>query len=458
MRRHHCPFLPTRIYEKVHKPRNSSEYTENYQLYHNILPVVSCKPAEDYQKGPAHMDAKSTFRTDYVPHDVRARKPKKRAEYEPRTERMDLNSTYKLDYSPYGDVRPVSSFKPVQGRTMCPVMMDGLSTYRGDYKKWQEAKRESLKPRNVRESPGLFDNTTTCHDDYQFRGIPVTKSFKPSNVARISTTPMEHESNYRKEYIPFRLERREVREKAQYKPSDIPFDTLTTHRKDFRGSQGEAAKLIRPCYFIPKRDVPFSDSTEFQDQYKAWPNLPAQPRKMAAYIPPEEKMDCLSTHARDFKEFKVKPRSPFIPLVSIKKSAPFDNNSTMKEDYRFWQYNKPEMIKPKQQWLVPKDPFDDVTTFRRDYTEKPCPFTTSCKPPAPPPRSFIPLDAHSTYAISYTPKQIHKCPASYKDPPGYIYEETDSAGHKLYRYVSKQDSPRLESARVSEAILPEKTT
>ncbi|XP_029470214.1 stabilizer of axonemal microtubules 1-like [Rhinatrema bivittatum] len=459
--RHHCPLLPTRIFEKVDKPRNFSEYSENYAQYQNIQPAVSCRPTDDYHKHTGRMEGKSIFGTDYVPHNVKARTPKKRVKYEPKTDKMDLHSTYNHDYHPY-EIHPASSFKPSATKYGCTAKMDALSIYRDDYRQWQQAKRVSMKRDPMHQPPGIFDNTTTFRDDFQFKGPSHTQSFKPPNVARVASCPMEHLSDYKREYISFCLGKREARVKEKYKPSEVPFDGLTINRKDFRGVPGEAAKSLRPGFTVLTREGPFSNATEFQDQYRVWPQPPPNPKKSVTYIPPEDKMELLSTHKCDYTVHKVKPRSAFVPTTRARTTMPFNTNSTMREDYRPWKYGKPEAFKPKEEWQIPKDPFEGLTTFRSDYTEKPCPVTTSCKPSRPPIRVFLPLDAQSIYATSYTSKPINKCPAAFKDPPGYIYEITDASGHKLYRYVSKQDFTSLESmiegttAPVKDTILPEK--
>uniref|UniRef100_A0A5F5PEL4 Stabilizer of axonemal microtubules 1 n=2 Tax=Equus TaxID=9789 RepID=A0A5F5PEL4_HORSE len=58
--RHHCPHLPTKIYDKTEKPCLLSEYTENYPLYHSYLPRESFKPRLEYQKGSIPMEGLTT--------------------------------------------------------------------------------------------------------------------------------------------------------------------------------------------------------------------------------------------------------------------------------------------------------------------------------------------------------------------------------------------------------------
>ncbi|XP_009242682.1 stabilizer of axonemal microtubules 1 isoform X4 [Pongo pygmaeus] len=57
---HHCPHLPTKIYDKTEKPCLLSEYTENYPFYHSYLPRESFKPRREYQKGSIPMEGLTT--------------------------------------------------------------------------------------------------------------------------------------------------------------------------------------------------------------------------------------------------------------------------------------------------------------------------------------------------------------------------------------------------------------
>jgi hypothetical protein len=61
-RRHHCPHLSTKIYDKIEKPCLLSEYTENYPTYHSFLPRESFKPKLEYKRGSIPMEGLTTSR------------------------------------------------------------------------------------------------------------------------------------------------------------------------------------------------------------------------------------------------------------------------------------------------------------------------------------------------------------------------------------------------------------
>jgi hypothetical protein len=40
------------------------------------------------------------------------------------------------------------------------------------------------------------------------------------------------------------------------------------------------------------------------------------------------------------------------------------------------------------------------------------------------------------YSVEYTPKKQEICPASYASPPGYVFENSNSQGHKFFRKIA----------------------
>jgi DNA topoisomerase VI subunit A len=49
---------------------------------------------------------------------------------------------------------------------------------------------------------------------------------------------------------------------------------------------------------------------------------------------------------------------------------------------------------------------------------------------------------------------MRRCPASYPEPPGYIFEEVDPLGHRIYRAVSQVGSQRNSHLPIDDAENP----
>ncbi|XP_067885033.1 stabilizer of axonemal microtubules 2-like [Heterodontus francisci] len=444
--RHRCPHLPTAIFEKINKPCLITEYVEKYAPFGNVQPRESYKPREDYERHQGKMQSTTTFRADYIPHDVQPRPGRIIEEFRQPQGAMNLDTTYKRDFNPHS-IQPAAPARPLEQRHITEAKMETIPTYKDHYKQWELSKRETTKPEYTFKVPSIkFRNTTTFQDDYSFKVPAPTESFKPPNAARLSNMLFDDMTNYRQHYVPYIHEPRKRREPEQYKPNDEPFDDLTTHRRDFKGQTGELTVPIRPPCTKLSSNQQFYDLTEFRDKYRTWTVDPPAVHKAVEFVAPEGKMNLSTTTHTDFVEHRLQPFVPVRPLPHTSgHNISFEGQSTMKADYKPWDSMREPMIKPRQELEKAVGQFDDMTTFRAHYVPHQINLMHSFKPR----NSYIPstmlLDNGTTYQFSYTPKAVEICPASFAVPPGYEYVETDPQGHKLYRPVSERENvqPRL---------------
>ncbi|XP_059871332.2 stabilizer of axonemal microtubules 1 [Delphinus delphis] len=439
-RRHHCPHLPTKIYDKTEKPCLFSEYTKNYPLYRSYLPRESFKPKLEYQKASAPMEGLTTFRRDFGPHRVLPVKIHQPDPFVPSEEDMDLLTTYKQDYNPY-PVSRVDPIKPRDNKYPRGGKMECLPTYKADYLPWNQPRRELLRvPHSYRPASTKFDSRTTHQDDYSMKGLVNTKSCKPPAALRLCNIPLEDLTNYKMSYVAHPMEKRYVYEPEKFKPCEIPFESLTTHNESYRGLMGEPAKSLKPPERPSVLDTPFSNTSEFRDKYQAWPTPRMFSKAPATYVAPEEKMDLLTTVQAHYTYPKGAPAQSCRPVLSVKKGGRFESSTTTKEDFKQWVGVQTKPVKPVSQLKRPTEPLDHLTTTRAHYVPFPPVTTKSCKPAWSGLRRNIPVEGQTTYTISFTPKKMSRCLASYPEPPGYIFEKTDALGHRIYRPVSQTGS------------------
>ncbi|NWX21128.1 SAXO1 protein, partial [Aegotheles bennettii] len=437
---HRCPHLPTRPYDKSKKPCMLSEYMDRYPLYPITLPRGSFKPKEVYKMGEIPVEGISTTKRDYTAHEVLRQKLKPPEKYVKRDESMDLTSTYKQDYKSYS-ISQAPPCLPCVTRHIPSAKMDTGTTYKDDYLLWSEPKTKPIRP-NDRFCPSeeKFDHRTIVQDDYLYRGPVATRSFKPLNLDQKNKTPFENMTCYRVNYVPHPLERYYVHKYEEYKVNEVPFDGLTTHKVSYKGLAGQPAKLAKPDQLKLLHDLPFLSTTESQEKYQAWPRLPVFTKKPDVYLPPLEKMDLHTTNQIHYKHLNGKPAKMCQSLAQLNKSTkPFNSSSVMKEDYKPWLCKKQKPITHDPELTFSAKPMDCLTTFQTDYVPHPLTVMKSYKPGWSGQKHHTRLDAKTIYTTSYTPKGIVRCLASYKDPPGYIFEETDADGHKLYLPASKSE-------------------
>ncbi|NXV77897.1 SAXO1 protein, partial [Atlantisia rogersi] len=434
---HRCPHHDTRPYEMSEKTCMLSEYMLKYPLHPKAFPRDSFKPKEVYKMAEIPMEGTTTSKRDYILHNVLPQKPKPPEKHVKTDRRMDLTSTYKQDYNSYLDSKRL----PCVPRVMRPIpstKMDTRTTYKDDYVLWNEPKTDLIRPDNTfHPSEEKFDHRTIAQGDYLYRGPVDTQTCKPLKLAQKSKNPFENITNYRANYIPHRLEERYVHQYEKYRVNDVPFDGLTTHKFSYKGLASEPAKLAKPHQPKILHDLPFSSTTEFQEKYRAWPRTPVFTKKPAVYLPPLEKMDLHTTTQIHYKHPNGKPAKMCQSLAQLKKNTePFNSSSVMKEDYKPWLCKKLKPITHAPELTFPEKPMDLLTTFQSHYVPHLLTVTKSCKPGWSRPQHCTLLDAKTTYTTSYTPKGHVRCLASYKDPPGYVFEGTDADGHNLYRHAS----------------------
>ncbi|KFO79534.1 Protein FAM154B, partial [Cuculus canorus] len=438
--RHRCPHKPTRIYDNGQQPCLTTEYVEKYPLYSNISPPRSLKPKQEYQVHHGKMEGITTFKSDYLPYDIVKRPFRVQEEYKPKTGERDLGTTYRKDYNAH-KIQPVTLVRPLERKHTTGGKLDTIPTYRDDYRSWEVQRREPSKVEHIYQPPTeKFGNSTTFQDDFIPRELNPRQSFKPPCVAKLSHVPFDGTTSHRTSYIAYQLAPKFIRPKEVYKPSNQPFEDLTTHRNHFKGLPGQLAKSCKPENAKVRSSAHFNGVTEFQDRFQPWLVSLPEVRKTAEYVPPPGNMDFNSTSHLDYVKHKISPAVPIRPVSSngTKTNAPFQGTTTTKEDFKVWGSCQQEIIKKQQEIPKPTGKFYDLTTFKSHYIPHQIIPAQSFKPAHAIVPNPAPFQDETMYRTAYTPKKQEICPANYPSPPGYVYINTDSHGHKFYRQLTPE--------------------
>ncbi|XP_070334380.1 stabilizer of axonemal microtubules 2 isoform X1 [Odocoileus virginianus] len=435
--RHHCPHGTTRIYENSGGSCATTEYLEKYPTYGSVLPPQSLKPKEEFRGYGGKMEGITTFKSDYRPYKIDKQPRHAPEEYKPKQGVIDLGTTYKRDFNSY-KVHPVVIVRPLERQQVKKGKLDTVPTYKDDYRAWDIQKSELYKPQQTYYPPTVrFGNSTTFQDDYVPREIKPRQSCKPSPAVKRSTIPFSGNTSHRLDYVPHRPEFKLARPKDSYKPPDQPLEDLTTHRCDFQGLVGETAKICRPAHTRVAQDAPFEGSTEFRDSFQAWALPAPQVQKVPECVPPAGTMQLQSTSHLDYVPHQATRVLPIRPASRRRNhNFPFQGKSTTMQDFPAWESCRQGLIKQEPQIPSPSGKFDGLSTFRSHYVPHELIPTESCKPADAPLKRSLPFDDVTMYSLEYMPKKLETCPASYPSPPGYLFETTDSRGHKFFRKIA----------------------
>ncbi|KAM9275580.1 stabilizer of axonemal microtubules 2 [Morus bassanus] len=439
--RHRCPHKPTRIYDNGQQPCLTTEYVEKYPKYSNISPPRSLKPKQEYQVHRGKMEGITTFKSDYLPYDIVKRPFRVQEEHKPKMGEIELGTTYQKDYNAH-KIQPVTLVRPLERKHITGGKLDTIPTYQDDYRSWEVQRREPSKVEHIYHPPTeKFGNSTTFQDDFVPRELNPRQSFKPPSVAKLSDVPFDSTTSHRTSYIAHQLAPKFIRPKEEYKPNNQPFEDLTTHRNDFKGLPGQLAKSCKPENAKVGSNAHFNGVTEFQDCFQPWLVSLPEVRKRKEYVPPRGNMDFNSTSHLDYIKHEISPAVPIRPVSNGRTTnAPFQGNTTTKEDFKAWGSCWQEIIKKQQEIPRPTGKFYDLTTFKSHYIPHHIIPAQSFKPVRAIVPNSAPFQDETMYRTEYTPKKQETCPANYPSPPGYVYVNTDSHGHKFFRQLTPEYS------------------
>jgi len=127
-------------------------------------------------------------------------------------------------------------------------------------------------------------------------------------------------------------------------------DSITTMQTDFKGLRAPPAESMKPAHTFMQSTDPLSTSSEFRDQFVAWPVHRPERREALKYKRPEGTIDLNSTQRTDFKLLNGRPALPIKPTVRLTKSHPFDGTTNYSNDFKRWPYQK-LLVKPKEEWI-----------------------------------------------------------------------------------------------------------
>ncbi|KAK6323158.1 hypothetical protein J4Q44_G00054970 [Coregonus suidteri] len=419
-----------------------SEYQEKYPAYCNTVVRAAKKPKNEYQPMEGKISNMTTFRSDYVAHEVTQRPPKVTKLYVPPDGRMRHSSTYVRDYPTH----PVQKHIVTKAEEYHPptAKMVAQSLYKEDFRAWHTQKVQPYRTCDtLKLNDSKFEVSTTYQDDYCHKGpAEARESFKPAPDTP-ETLPFDGATNYQTQYVSHPVQPRQPKEKAVYWPTSAPLNGVSTYRQDYQGLPAKPVKPFRAKVAWESSRAIFQGTSEFRDQYKAWPLQPKHRHQAEEYCPPEGTMVGLSTAHADYvgHECQQRPQSARPPVEAWTKEArePLQTRSTMKEDYRAWDMVRPSPTLHADELEKPKGAFAKTTNFRSAYAPKSAQRAASFKPTQTllSPQA---MDEDSVYRPTYMPKEVPSCPAWDGCPPGFEYSSTGAGGHRLYRTISIQET------------------
>jgi len=417
---------------------------------HPIQPRESFKPDQTKLNSGDPLSDKTTFRSDYIKHPLEKPYVHAHDAYKKPQGEIDTMTSYHRDYTEK-QAKPAQMIKH-DGQRNLPAKFEGEPTYKNDFRKWplekvQQKPREGWVPSNQ-----PFEGQSTFTRDFRKYNEAPRAPLKPSQATHMSDAPFDGNTGYRDDYIKHPFQQREQREKEKFKPSNVPFDGMTTFGRDFTKKQAGRTETCKPDHQAYQSDAPLDDMTTFKNDYRKWNGERPYVHQPDVYQKPEGEIDLNTTSKLQFKAHPTQRVAMVKPGDGrVMFPGEFSGLTNYKSDFKPWEMTR-EAPKPREGWVPNNVPFEGCPTYKSHYTKHSMMPVKSMKPDASAMQSG-PFEDATMYRTEFVKKQADICPAAILDTKAstLCYVETDTKGCKFYKPCSETITPLR---RISSASIP----
>ncbi|KAI6218125.1 hypothetical protein M3Y95_01187200 [Aphelenchoides besseyi] len=230
--------------------------------------------------------------------------------------------------------------------------MEKSTTHLADYQEWGGGNRRStaFRPSNSYSGPiGAFNDETTHHSDFTGKKGEFIRATRPTSTDRRDYSAFDHQ---------------------------------TTNRVDFTGKNAERMRAARPESILYRSNQPFNETTTQQQDYRVFDGVH---RQRTSYRPATSRylsdapFDATTENREKFRGQKGEFNRVTRPVVEIERNPePLDGNTTYRLGYTHKQTEKAQNQRPHEERVAPTGKFDDLTTHKVDFQEKPANNTRNC--------------------------------------------------------------------------------
>ena len=188
--------------------------------------------------------------------------------------------------------------------------------------------REKFKPAGI-----PLDGLTTFRRD--FRGQPgeKTSSCKPDRQAVASDTPFETSTTFKNDYRTWPTERPHQHMPDQYKKPEGDMDMSTTHKIVFKELPLQRHAATKPPQGRVIGVGRFDGDTNYKMHYQPWEIARVQPIMRLSYQPNEAPFEGMSTQKSHYIRHPIKPMHSFKPCHSAVASGRFDDRTMYRMEF-----------------------------------------------------------------------------------------------------------------------------
>ncbi|XP_063431812.1 stabilizer of axonemal microtubules 2-like isoform X1 [Mytilus trossulus] len=428
--KHTRPHVHTDVIGRGDPSQKSTEYNQTYKQ-HPLTMRESFKPNAEAMQGGSFED-RTTNRQDYIKHPMEKPFVRVPDQYQRPDGAMDGMTSYNKDFTK--KMAPPAQQIRHDGQKMQGGKFEGEPTYKSDYKKWDMSGRPGpYVSKDAWVQPtARFEGQTTMNHDYRKYAQQPRQSMKPQEASKLSDAPFADNTDYRQSYQPHALGPKFVREREQYKAPGVPFDGVTTFKRDYRGPVGELTKSFKPDNQAFSSGQPLEDLTTNRKDYIKYPTSKPYVHVQDGYKKPEGDMFMQTTHNSTYRELPLARNALMRPTDAGKVSnAPFDGTTNYAQNYKQWQVRRVEQ--PAREGYHPNNaPFEGMSTQKAHYIPHGMVPNRSFKPDNTALQSDAPFEDSTMYRQDYVPKPRPLCPCYDSSAPNVT-----CARHNVIQTVTK---------------------
>lgn len=286
-----------------------------------------------------------------------------------------------------------------------------LVYFPADYKKWDASRQQPFGMRDSWQPPvQRFEGESTMHHDYQKYNQARREAMRPMEATIRSDQPLQDMTDYRAEYRKHALPERFQRDREMYKPSSAPLDDLTTFKRDYKGQHGQPTRSFKPDNAAFSSGQPLDDTTTNRKDYVKWPAEKPFVHMPDQYKRPDGEMYHQTTHNATYKQLPLQKNLPVRPMSANKaRNAPFDGTTNYSTDYKKWAMQK-QQPHQREEYHPNSAPFEGMPTYKSHYIPHGIQPAHSFRPDNTAFQSNARFEDGTMYRTDYTKKAMPPCP------------------------------------------------
>ncbi|XP_050401037.1 stabilizer of axonemal microtubules 2, partial [Patella vulgata] len=260
---------------------------------------------------------------------------KPRRKWDPPTEKFSTETTAKQDFIAKGNP-PRTSFKPSQKPIKSEDPFDGNTGYKNVYVAHPVQPRKPKQRKIHVPPPEKFDATSTAKNDFRGDVVPKRESYKRDTEPFKSNADFESTTTAGTDYKSHPVERRIARKPEEYTKPEGKIDLDTVNRSNYKEHPIQKQIVKKPSSSKALRgEGEVEKDTNYIKDYPAWDaKRPEKLTQNSQYLPPDGKMDGITTSKQDYPPLKGEVRKGFKPKESeLKSTDPLDTHTGYKNTY-----------------------------------------------------------------------------------------------------------------------------